>query len=83
VALEDCMNELKDTVIHHIEQAAKKAGVRFDIDCYVELVAVFDAAEQRITQLEARLTALEESVSVVENDVEALSEYQANWRNRR
>jgi hypothetical protein len=52
------MNELKQTVIHHIEQAAQKAGVNFDADCRAELVECFDAAERRIARLERLNTEL-------------------------
>ena len=56
------MKELQSSVIHHIEQAARKAGVRFDADCRAELEADFSAAEDRIATIERRLSALTDTV---------------------
>jgi len=65
------MNELKSTVIHHIEQAALKAGVRFDRDCRAELEADFDAAERRIARIDQELQDLRENINT------------PDWRERR
>jgi hypothetical protein len=56
------MKELAQTLIYHVERAAKKAGVNFDADCRAELEAVFEAADDRITRLEARVQRLVEEV---------------------
>jgi hypothetical protein len=46
------MKEIKDSVIHHVSEASKKAGRNFDADCFAEMNADFDAAERRIVRLE-------------------------------
>jgi hypothetical protein len=53
------------TVIHHIEQAARRAGVKFDADCRAELVAVFEAEEQRIARIEAAIARLDDLTSLL------------------
>lgn len=57
------MIELSSVVIHHIAQAAKKAGVRFDNDCLAELESAFQAAEDRIVELERMVERLTECIN--------------------
>lgn len=64
--------KLGEVVIHHIETAAKKAGVKFDADCRAELVNEFEALDQRLEAIETRLDELERTPAFVEN-----------WRDRR
>jgi len=45
------MNELH-AIIHHIEQAAKRAGVNFDADCRAECVADVESLVQRLERAE-------------------------------
>ena len=46
------MNEIKDVLIHHVSEASKAAGRKFDGDCFAEMHSDFDAAERRIVRLE-------------------------------
>lgn len=72
------MKELKYSVMHHLEQAARKAGVQFDGECRAELEADFDAAEARIARLEAALVGLKEGTADLIDRLDT-----PDWRERR
>jgi hypothetical protein len=55
----EAMKEFADTLIYHIENAAKR-DAKFDAECRAELEVVLAAAEDRIARIERRIKLLEE-----------------------
>lgn len=65
-----------EAILHHVRQAAQRAGVNWSSDCDAELQAEAEDIERRFTTHRERLDDLEARI-------EKLEEGTGAWRDRR